>query len=125
MDDDQQLERFLQRLKDDGALGREYLSALSGAIESAVAAAMQQVAERHGFRFTVDAARAHLKRRAVELDERRLDEVVGGLARPALSIPGAAAGATVRSAAGGASVISGIVAAAFAAPLADGQDDAW
>jgi hypothetical protein len=124
MDDDQQLERFLRRLKEDRALGQAYLAELGGAIESAVAVAMQRVAERHGFRFSVDAARAHLKRRAVELDPKQLDEVVGGVTGPALSIPGAAAGTPARPTGGGPSVLAGIVAAAIAAPLADDHDSA-
>jgi hypothetical protein len=121
--DDSQPERFFERVREDRALGQEYQSELKGAMEAAVAATIQKVAARHGFRFPLEAARAYLKRKAAELDDEQLAAVAGGAG------PQHALGATRVSPStpynplSNPLVLAGIVAAAIAVPLAVGDDD--
>lgn len=111
---DLQVERFFERLKEDRALGQEYNAAIKAAVETAVAGAITQVAERHGYRFSAEAARAHLERKAGELDEEQLASVAGGGGWS----PGGTLGFLSNP-----WVLAGIVAAAIAIPLAVSADD--
>jgi hypothetical protein len=117
--DDPQVESFFTHLQEDRALGQEYRSALTAAIDTAVVAAIQEVAGRHGYRFSADAARAHLERKAAELDDEQLHAVVGGAVASRMSpSPGRGLGFLSNP-----WVLAGVVAAAIAVPLAISSDD--
>lgn len=105
--------RFFTRLKEDRALGEEYNTALNGAIETAVAATIQEVGARHGFRFSVAEARAYLEHRTAELSDEQLAAVSGG-----------GLGSSGLRFLNNPWVLGGIVAAAIAIPLALDSDDA-
>jgi hypothetical protein len=130
--DVQQVERFFTRLKEDRALSEEYRSALNGAIETAVAATIQAVGERHGFPFSADAARTYLQRQAAALTDQQLDAVVGGLGSASRSA-GSSSSSSASGSAGSSSsggwgwsswTLIGLgVAAAIAIPRAIANDD--
>ena len=123
--DDPQVERFFEQLQEDKALNEEYRAALAAAIDTAAAAAIVEVAARHGFRFSAEAARAHLRPKVAELDDAQLDAVVGGFggSSAAASSP-VSASATRSLLSSNPWVLAGIVAAAIAVPLVTDRDDA-
>lgn len=123
--DDPQVERFFERLQEDKALNEEYRSALAAAIDTAVAATIREVARRHGFRFSAEAARAHLQPKVAELDDAQLDAVVGGVGGSftGASSPGSSFGSRSLLSSNP-WMLGGIVAAAIAVPLATDRDDA-
>jgi predicted ribosomally synthesized peptide with nif11-like leader len=66
---------FLQRLADDDALREAYAASLKKATESA----MLEVAQSAGLDFTVEELREVFAERAVDLSERQLSDVSGGV----------------------------------------------
>ena len=115
--DDPQVDRFMERLKQDRALGQEYQAALNGALESAVVSTVKQVAERHGFQFTTEAVRAHLEQQVAEVSDEELKSITGGWG---IGRGGSGSGLGFLS---NPLVLAGIVAAAIAIPLAVSNDD--
>jgi len=122
---DPQVERFFERVREDRSLGQEYQSELEGAMEAAVAATIQKVAGRHGFRFPLEAAHAYLTRKATELDDEQLAAVAGGAGPSPSKLSGShgRTGASSYSLLNNPLVLAGIVPAAIAVPLAVGNDD--